>query len=61
MRCENGHFEIIFDSTLTPECPLCKALNTEPIKNEIDNIISIIEEYCLTSHINIIHNKLEEL
>ena len=63
MKCEEGHFEITFNSILTLECPLCEALKT---KEKIQDIIQDIIVHnplsdCCVKHLDEVFNKTEEL
>lgn len=59
-KCDDGHHEIIYDSTLTLECPLCEALK-EDSSDVMVKIHGIIDEHCLTDKIEDICNEIEVL
>ena len=59
-KCDEGHHEIIYDSTLTLECPLCEALNYDK-GDAMEKIHGIIDEHCLTEKIEDICNEIREV
>lgn len=58
MKCEEGHFEIIFDSTLTPDCPLCK-MRKKALEIAEDTFSDDAGD-CCTETADLIYDKLEE-